>query len=92
MAARLRRQTFQAVMRQDMAFFDATRTGELLNRLASDTSVVQKAITNNVTSALRSVGMVFGCTAMLLVTSPKLSLVSLLVLPPGGVIAVYMGR
>uniref|UniRef100_A0A7S0THF0 ABC transporter n=1 Tax=Hemiselmis andersenii TaxID=464988 RepID=A0A7S0THF0_HEMAN len=92
MAARLRRQTFEAVLRQDMSFFDETRTGELLNRLASDTSVIQKAITNNVTSALKSAGMVVGCTAMLIYTSPKLALVSVLVLPPGGIVAVYMGR
>jgi hypothetical protein len=36
--------------------------------------------------------MVIGCTAMLLITSAKLSLISVLVLPPGGIIAVYMGR
>lgn len=35
--ARLRRDMYQALLRQDMSFFDAVRTGELVSRLASDT-------------------------------------------------------
>ena len=61
-------------------------------RLSSDTQVVQKAVTNNVTSSLRAVGMVVGGTGMLVYTSPNLALVSLLVLPPGAAVAVYLGR
>jgi len=33
-----------------------SKTGELINRLASDVTVVQKAVTNNVTNALRAAG------------------------------------
>jgi ABC-type multidrug transport system fused ATPase/permease subunit len=39
--ARIRREVFAAIVRQDIAFFDVTRTGELTNRLASDTAVIQ---------------------------------------------------
>jgi ATP-binding cassette subfamily B (MDR/TAP) protein 10 len=79
-------------MRQDMAFFDASRTGELVSRLYSDVAVVQKAITSNITSALRAAGMALGSTAMMFYTCPKLALVSLLVLPMGGALAVFIGR
>ncbi|KAJ1489603.1 hypothetical protein T484DRAFT_3471059, partial [Baffinella frigidus] len=92
MAARLRVETFAGIVRQETAFFDKSKTGELINRLASDVTVVQKAITNNVTNALRAAGMVLGGTAMMIFTSPKLALVSLLVIPPGGMIAVLLGR
>ena len=42
---RLREQLFGAIIRQDVAFFDTNRTGELTNRLSSDTQVVQNAVT-----------------------------------------------
>ena len=32
---------FIAIVKQDVSFFDKTRTGELTNRLASDTAVIQ---------------------------------------------------
>ena len=92
MAARLRAATFTAILRQETAFFDANRSGELINRLSSDTAVIQKAITGNIATGLRSLGMVVGCTAMLVYTSPKLALVSLCVIPPGGVVSMFLGR
>eukprot|EP00741_Cyanophora_paradoxa_P002910 tig00000654_g2824.t1 len=52
-AARLRKQVFANVLRQEVAFFDAARTGELLSRLASDTNDVRVAATNSVASILR---------------------------------------
>ena len=91
-AARLRTHTFAAIMRQDMCFFDVSRTGELINRLSSDVAVVHKAVTSNVISALRGAGMALGGTAMMVHTCPKLALVSLLVLPLGGAVAVFIGR
>ncbi|CAH1801612.1 unnamed protein product [Owenia fusiformis] len=43
--ARLRTQLFASIIKQDVAFFDTTRTGELTNRLSSDTQVLQNAVT-----------------------------------------------
>jgi ATP-binding cassette, subfamily B (MDR/TAP), member 10 len=40
--ANLRRQLFNSTICQDIAFFDKTKTGELLNRLASDTVRIVK--------------------------------------------------
>ena len=45
--ARLRRLLFSAIVHQEIAFFDQNRTGELTNRLASDTAVVQDSLTMN---------------------------------------------
>lgn len=42
---RIRRNLFKAIIKQEIAFFDETRTGELTNRLSSDTQVVQNAVT-----------------------------------------------
>lgn len=38
LVARVRQQLFKALVTQDVAFFDAAKTGELMNRLAADTT------------------------------------------------------
>ena len=53
MVARLRTDLYRAVMTQEIGFFDTRRTGELTNRLASDTTVLQNAVTVNISMALR---------------------------------------
>ena len=45
--ARLRQNLFSAIVLQDISFFDKNRVGELTNRLASDTAVLQNAVTVN---------------------------------------------
>src|SRR5438874_2329253 len=51
--ARLRRDLYAAIIRQEIAFFDEQRTGELTNRLAADTTVLQQAVSVNVSMGLR---------------------------------------
>ena len=41
------------VVSQPMSFFDKNKTGELMNRLSSDTTVVQNAATVNISMGLR---------------------------------------
>jgi ABC-type multidrug transport system fused ATPase/permease subunit len=49
-ADRLRRMVFEAMMKQEMAFFDSNKTGDLVNRLASDVLLVQRSLTLSVAS------------------------------------------
>ncbi len=79
--ARLRQTLFGALIHQEIGFFDRQRTGELTNRLASDTTVIQKAVTVNVSMALRFLVQVLGALAILAWISWKLTLVMLLVVP-----------
>jgi ABC transporter fused permease/ATP-binding protein len=79
--ARLRRDLFSHLVRQEIAFFDKERTGELTNRLASDTTVLQNTVTVNVSMALRYAIGTVGGIAMLLYMSPKLTGLALLVVP-----------
>jgi ABC-type multidrug transport system fused ATPase/permease subunit len=55
--------------------------GELVNRLASDSQVVQNAVTVNVSMALRFTGQLLVGFGFLFVISWKLTLVMLSVLP-----------
>jgi ABC-type multidrug transport system fused ATPase/permease subunit len=92
LAAALRKDAFRAMLSQETAWFDTSRTGELVNRLSADTALVQKALTNNVASGLRAVAMTLGGTAMLFALSPSLAMLSLSLIPPVALAGVYYGR
>jgi len=89
---RLRQDLYAALVRQEIAFFDAHRTGELTNRLASDTTVLQSMVTVNVSMALRHGVMGAGALVILLFTSWKLTLFMVMVVPVVVVIAKTYGR
>jgi ATP-binding cassette subfamily B protein len=72
--ADLRKAVFDHITTLSPAFFELTRTGEVLSRLTTDTTVIQGVIGWNVSIALRSVLTVIGGIALLLVTNLKLTL------------------
>jgi ATP-binding cassette subfamily B protein len=90
--ARMRQQLFDAIARQDIAYFDRVPTGDLVTRLAADTQMIQRAATNQVVAGMRSIVMGVGGTACLMYTSWPLALVSLGTLPPILLAAQYFGR
>ncbi len=90
--AHLRERLFASLVEQEIAFFDERRTGELLNRLASDTTILQNAVSINISMALRFLASVVGGIAFLVYTSPKLTLLMLAVVPPVALGAVAYGR
>jgi ATP-binding cassette subfamily B protein len=90
--AQLRVRLFEAIVRQDIEFFDHRRTGELTNRLTVDTTVVQNTVTSNVATALRYVLGAVGGGALLLWMSPRLTVVAMAVVPVGAVVTVVFGR
>ena len=53
--ARLRNSLFSSISRQEVAFFDKNKTGELVNRLSADTLVMSQAISQQVSDGLRLV-------------------------------------
>ena len=48
--ARLRLSLFRAILHQEVGFFDSRKTGELVSRLGSDTTIVQLATTRSALS------------------------------------------
>ena len=79
---RLRQQLFDALMTQDIAFFDKEKSGSLVNRLSSDTTVVQNAATVNLSMALRFSLSAMGSIIILAFTSIELTVVMILIVPP----------
>lgn len=90
--ARLRKNLYASILRQEVAFFDERKTGELTSRLASDTSVLQNAVSVNVSMALRNIATALGALVLIWVISWRLTLVMLAVVPPIAFGAVIYGR
>ena len=88
----LREKLYARVLEQDIAFLDERRTGDLTNRLASDTAVLQSALSANISMGLRNAASVLGGLGFLLYTSPVLTALMLLVVPAVAIGAVYYGR
>jgi len=90
--ARLRTHLFASLMGQEVGFFDQQRTGELTNRLASDTTVIQNAVTVNVSMGLRFGLSILGSVGVLVWYSWELTLLMLLVVPMVAGGAGFYGR
>jgi ABC-type multidrug transport system fused ATPase/permease subunit len=89
---RVRERLYRNLLAQEIAFFDASRTGELVSRLGTDCAAIQSLVSANVSMAFRHVITALGALALLFVTSPRLTVVMLLVVPPVAVGAVVYGR
>ena len=90
--ADLRRDVYGHVLRLSPGFFEVTRTGEVLSRLATDTSVIQTVIGSSATQALRNLLLVLGGVVLLVVTNPRLTGFVLVVVPLVVVPIVVIGR
>lgn len=89
---RLRSETFGHIIRQEFGFFDQRKTGELLSRLTSDTTVLQNTVSVNVSETLRHSAAVVGGIILLFVASAQLTLIMLVVVPPVVISSLYFGR
>jgi len=91
-SADIRRAVFDRVLSLSPAFFETTRTGEVLTRLTSDTTLIQTVIGSSISQWLRNALMFVGALAMLVASSPMLAGVVLLLVPCVLVPIVLFGR
>jgi ATP-binding cassette subfamily B protein len=91
-AADIRNAVFRNVVRLPPAFFEATRTGEVLSRLTTDTTVLQVVVGSTASMAVRNLLLVVGGTTMMAITSLKLTALVLLVVPVAVIPIVLFGR
>ena len=90
--ADLRRDVFAHLVSLSPAFFDSARSGELVSRLTADTTQIKSAVGASVSIALRNMMLFIGATAMMVITSPKLSGFVLLAIPVIVIPLVAFGR
>jgi ABC transporter fused permease/ATP-binding protein len=89
---RVRERLYASLLSQEVAFFDAARTGELVSRLGTDCATLQSLVSAQVSMTLRHAITALGGLVLLFFTSPRLTVVMLLVVPPVAVGAVLYGR
>jgi ATP-binding cassette subfamily B protein len=90
--ADLRSAVYARVIRMDPAFFEVTRTGEVLSRLTADTTLVQSIAGVNLSITLRSAISMTGSLVMLAVTSARLTAMILVLIPVVLVPLIVLGR
>lgn len=90
--ARLRSQLYRRTYVQNAEFFDANRVGDLLSRLSSDTVIVGKSITQNLSDGLRALVSGGAGFAAMAWVSLKLTSVLCLMFPPIALGAFIYGR
>ena len=79
--ADLRRTIYDHVVSLPVAFFEQTRTADVISRLNTDTTVVQGAVGTSVSFLLRNLLTAIGGTVMMLVTSPLMTGLMALAIP-----------
>ena len=90
--ADLRRAVYDHITLQSPAFFEVTRTGEVLSRLTADTVLIKTVVGSSASIALRNAFMFIGSAIMLVYTSPALSGLAALTLPAVIVPMIAVGR
>jgi len=78
--ADLRKRVYDHVIRVSAEFFEITKAGDVVSRLTLDTNILYLALSNTISFLLRNLILFFGGLCFLFFTSPKLSLISLLLI------------
>ncbi len=79
--ANVRKAVYDRVVRMDMTFFEVTRTGEILSRLTTDTTLVQSISGVGISITLRSALNLVGALVMMGATSPRLMGIMVVLIP-----------
>ena len=90
--ARVRSAVYDRVIGLSPAYFEVTKTGEILSRLTTDTTLIQSVVGSTASVALRNVLLLIGGTIMLFITSPKLALLMFLIVPVVVLPIIVFGR
>jgi ATP-binding cassette subfamily B protein len=90
--ASLRRRLFDHLLALDMAFYDRSRSGELVSRLSADSEQIRSMVGSSLSIALRSVLTLLGSAAMLIATSPQLAAMAAVGIPLVVLPIVLFGR
>ncbi|VDO53198.1 unnamed protein product [Haemonchus placei] len=77
----LRKNVFNSVLRQDIAFFDKNKVGEIVSRLSTDALIVGYSVSMNLSDGARALLTCLGSGGLMIYTSPALCQVMFVVIP-----------
>lgn len=92
MLALIRQDLYLRLIKMPMSFFNEKRVGELNSRVSSDVSQLQETFTTTVAEFLRQIIVIVGGITLLAITSVKVTLVMLSIVPVVAIAAVFFGR
>ena len=90
--ADIRKEVFARVIDMSPSFYENLRTGEVLSRITTDTTLVLTVIGSSVSIALRNALIFIGGLFFMLLTSAKLTMLVLLIVPLVLVPILTLGR
>jgi len=90
--ADIRNDVYRRLIAMHIGFFEVTRTGELLSRMTTDTSLLQTIIGSSVSIAVRNLLLLGGGFILLLITSAKLTGYVFLMVPLVVAPIIFLGR
>ena len=90
--AKLRQSVYSHMITLPMTFFAQNRVGDLNSRMSADIAQIQDTLTTTIAEFLRQFILIVGGIILLLVISPKLTLMMLAIVPVVAVAAVIFGR
>ncbi|MCY4260393.1 MAG: ABC transporter transmembrane domain-containing protein [Rhodobacteraceae bacterium] len=92
MVVNLRSRVFDRVVTMSPAFFERIRTGEVTSRINTDTTLVLTLISTTVSVAVRNLMILAGGLVLMAVTSPRLTLLAMVLVPAILLPIVILGR
>lgn len=90
--ADIRKAVFDRVIGMSPAFYERIMTGEVLSRITTDTTLIQSVLGSSVSIALRNLLIFLGGMVLMLLTSAKLTMMVLLIVPAVIVPILVLGR
>lgn len=90
--ADIRRDVFSKIISMHTAYFETTRTGDILSRITTDTTLLQTVVGSSVSIFMRNILLFTGGSVMLLITSARLSEYVMLMLPVVIVPIIIIGK
>lgn len=87
----VRQDLFASLVRQDIAFFDITKSGEMVSRLTSDCQTISTTVSTNLNVFLRNGVMLIGALIYMFILSWRLAMVTFIAIPTVGFITKWYG-
>ncbi|MFY9153160.1 MAG: ABC transporter transmembrane domain-containing protein [Prolixibacteraceae bacterium] len=88
----LRQDTYNHLIKLPLKFFDQRRVGELNSRISADIILLQETLTTTLAEFIRQIITIIGGITLLAITSLKLTLFMLAVLPGIMILARFFGK
>ncbi len=90
--ADLRQETYNHLIKLPLVYFDRHRVGELNSRISADISMLHDTFTTTLADFIRQILVITGGVALLIYTSPQLTIFMLAILPVVIILIWFFGK